>query len=186
MIGPHWTPYHNDTPVERKKKINFLFKKHIKKWTWGQHTSAVTAVAQVTAVARVFLFCLLSFQGHTPGTWSFPGQGSNGNYSCWPTQQPQQHRIQATSATYTTAHDKARSLTHLARPGIEAETSWFLVGFVSAAPQQELPCGKGLISGPGTSTCHECAPTPKGMGNSGSLTHSQRIKKKPYLNKVAL
>ena len=29
-----------------------------------------------------------------------------------PTPQPQQHRVRAASATYTTAHDKARSLTH--------------------------------------------------------------------------
>ena len=35
---------------------------------------------------------------------------------------------------YTTAHGNARSLTHGARSGIEPTTSWFLVGFVSAAP----------------------------------------------------
>ena len=33
----------------------------------------------------------------------FPSQGSNKSYSCKPTPQPQPHRIQATSATYTTA-----------------------------------------------------------------------------------
>ena len=32
----------------------------------------------------------------------------------------------------------AGSLTHGARPGIEPETSWFLVVFVSTAPQQGL------------------------------------------------
>ena len=37
-----------------------------------------------------------------------------------------------------TAHGNARSLTHWARPGIESLTLWFLVGFISAAPQQEL------------------------------------------------
>ena len=42
------------------------------------------------------------------------------------------------SATYTTAHGNARSLTHWARPGIESTTSWLLVGFVSVAPRQEL------------------------------------------------
>ena len=52
---------------------------------------------------------------------------------------PQQCRIRAASATYTTAHSNARSLTHQARPGLEPATSWFLVGFVSAAPQWELP-----------------------------------------------
>ena len=52
--------------------------------------------------------------------------------------QPQQSMIQAAFATYTTAHSNAESLTHWARPGIEPETSWFLVGFVSAAPLWEL------------------------------------------------
>ena len=58
----------------------------------------------------------------------------------WPTHtpQPQQRQIQATSATYTSAHGYTRSLTHWARSGIEPATSWFLVGFVFAAPQQEL------------------------------------------------
>ena len=41
-------------------------------------------------------------------------------------------------AAYTTAHGNPRSLTHRARSGIEPTTSWFLVRFVSAVPQQEL------------------------------------------------
>ena len=36
------------------------------------------------------------------------------------------------------SHSNARSLTHWARPGIKPATSCLLVGFVSAAPQQEL------------------------------------------------
>ena len=48
-------------------------------------------------------------------------------------------QIQVTSATYTTAHTKARSLIHRVRPGIKPASSWILVGFVSAVPQQELP-----------------------------------------------
>ena len=47
-------------------------------------------------------------------------------------------RIRAKSATYTTAHDNAGSLTQRARPGMEPANSWFLVGFVSAAPQRQL------------------------------------------------
>ena len=39
---------------------------------------------------------------------------------------------------YTIAHGNAGSLSHWARPGIELATSWFLVGFVSAAPRREL------------------------------------------------
>ena len=54
------------------------------------------------------------------------------------TPQPQQRGIRAVSSTYTTAHGKAGSLTNWARPGIESTTSWFLVGFISAAPIWEL------------------------------------------------
>ena len=49
-----------------------------------------------------------------------------------------QFRIRAMSVTYTTTHGDAGSLTHWARAGIKPTTSWFLVGFVSAAPQREL------------------------------------------------
>ena len=49
------------------------------------------------------------------------------------------HRIQAASATYATAHSNSRSLAHWARPGIEPTSSWMLVRFVSTEPWQELP-----------------------------------------------
>ena len=39
---------------------------------------------------------------------------------------------------YITVHSNAGSLTHLARPGMPLATLWFLVRFISAAPQQEL------------------------------------------------
>ena len=52
--------------------------------------------------------------------------------------QPQQPGIQAMSATCTTAHSNAASLTHWARPGIQPETSWLLVGFFSTVLQWEL------------------------------------------------
>ena len=55
------------------------------------------------------------------------------------TPQPQQRRIWAASATYTTAHDNAGFLTHWARPGIKPTSSWILVGFVTTKPQRELP-----------------------------------------------
>ena len=65
--------------------------------------------------------------------------GSNQSYNCRPTPQPQQRGIQTPPVTYSTAHGNARSLTHWARPGIEPVSSWILVGFVSDAPQWELP-----------------------------------------------
>ena len=52
--------------------------------------------------------------------------------------QAQQCQIQASSEAYTTVQGNARSLTHWVRPRIKPATSWFLLGFVSAAPQQEL------------------------------------------------
>lgn len=61
---------------------------------------------------RFFCVCLLSFQGHICGTWRFPGQGSNRSCCCRPTPQPQQRQIRATSATYTTVHGNAGSVTH--------------------------------------------------------------------------
>ena len=70
--------------------------------------------------------------------WRFPGWGLNHSCSCWPTSQPQQLGIRAASATYTTAHGNARSLTHSARPGIKPASSWMVVRFVSAEPQGEL------------------------------------------------
>ena len=38
-------------------------------------------------------------------------RGQIGAAAAWPTPQPQQHGIQAASATYTTVHSEVRSLT---------------------------------------------------------------------------
>ena len=40
---------------------------------------------------------------------------------------------------YTTAHGNVGSLNHWVGPGIEPESSWILVGFITAEPQGELP-----------------------------------------------
>ena len=55
--------------------------------------------------------------------------------AAWSMPRPQQHRIWATSSTYTTAHGNAESLTHWARQPTWTGSSWILVGFVTA----ELP-----------------------------------------------
>ena len=52
--------------------------------------------------------------------------------------QPQQHHIQAVSATHTTAFTNTGSLTGWVGPGIEPVSSWILVGFISAEPQWKL------------------------------------------------
>src|SRR5512137_2236721 len=84
-------------------------------------------------VIFLFLFfCLFAiFLGHSYGIWRFPGKGLNRSCSHRPTPEPQQRGIRAASATYTTAHGNAGSLTHRARAGTEPATSWFLVGFVN-------------------------------------------------------
>ena len=63
--------------------------------------------------------------------WRFPGWGSNWSCNWWPTPWPQQCRIWCYSATYTTAHGNAGSLTHWLRPGIEPSSSWVLVRFIN-------------------------------------------------------
>ena len=60
--------------------------------------------------------------------------------SHWPTPQPQQRQIRATSGTYTTAPGNTGSIIHWVRPGIKPVSSWILVRFVSTAPRRrELP-----------------------------------------------
>ena len=65
---------------------------------------------------KQFFVCLFAFlpffQGRSRSIWRFPGQESNHSCCRQPTPQPQQLGIRATSATYTTAHGNARSLTH--------------------------------------------------------------------------
>ena len=58
----------------------------------------------------------------------------NWSCSCQSTLQPQQHRIWASSVTYTTAQANTGSLTHWARPGMEPVSSWLLVRFTNAKP----------------------------------------------------
>ena len=75
-----------------------------------------------------FFFCL--FRAGLAAYWGSQVRGSNQSPNRRPTPQPQQHGIQATSATYATAHGDAGSLTHWARPGIKPASSWTLVRFV--------------------------------------------------------
>ena len=102
-------------------------------------------VVFVCLFALFFFFFFFCFLGLHSRHMEVTRLGPNRSYSCWPTPQPQQHQIWATSSTYTTAHSIAGSLTYWVRPGIEPvrpeiepATSWFLVRFVSAAPQWEL------------------------------------------------
>ena len=89
------------------------------------------------AISFFLSFCLFL------GIWRFPGQGSNRSCSRWPTPEPQQCRIRASSVTYTTVHGNSRSPTHRTRPGIEPETSWFPVGFVNHCAMTGTPPKNG-------------------------------------------
>ena len=87
----------------------------------------------------IFLLCLLAFLGLHPRHMEVPRLEveSRATAACLQPQ-PQQRRIRATSATYSTAHGSAKSLTHWARPGIKPTTSRLLVGFLSFVPRWEL------------------------------------------------
>ena len=79
-----------------------------------------------------FFFCLFAFSRATPTAYGgSQARGLIGAHGCWPTPQPQQCQIWTLSATHTTTHGNAGSLTRWARPGIEPSTSWFLVRFVN-------------------------------------------------------
>ena len=83
--------------------------------------SALTMITpSVLESQEVFFFFLCFFLGPHPQQMEVPRLGVQSELQ-W--------------LAYTTAHGNARSLTHQARPGIKLETSWFLVGFVPAAPR---------------------------------------------------
>ena len=96
----------------------------------------------------LFFFCLLSFWGPHPQYMEVPRLQVSLELccSCQPMPEPQQRQIQAAPVTYTTAHCNAGSLTHWVKPGIKPATSWFLVGFVSTAPWQELQESTAFIA----------------------------------------
>ena len=60
---------------------------------------------------------------------------------------PQPRQIQASSATYTTAHANVGSLTHWAGPGVESTTSWTLVRLVTHTATMGSPRAVVLNSG---------------------------------------
>ena len=92
---------------------------------------------------KVFGKYLVNVKSIYPGgIWRFPDKGLNRSCSCWPTPRPQQCEIWAKSATHTTVHGNAESLTHWSRPGIETVSSWMLVRFVSSEPWWELCRGR--------------------------------------------
>ena len=103
-------------------------------------------------VSLAFIYCLfraaLSAYGGSLARGLIGATGASLRHSpskCW---------IQASSVACTTAHGKAESLTHWARPWIQSTTSWFLVGFVSTAPLWELTFSFYLNTFARLSTCY--------------------------------
>ena len=77
----------------------------------------------------LFIYLFFAFQGHTHGIQKFQARG----------------QIGVTLASLHYCHSNAGSKPHLqptpqlmAMPGIEPETSLFLVGFISTLPRREL------------------------------------------------
>ena len=86
----------------------------------------------------IYLY-IFPFDGHTCGIWTFIPR-SNRNCSCRPNApQPRQRQIPAVSVIYTKAYGNTGSLTHRARPGIEPESSWILVRFLTHWATMDTP-----------------------------------------------
>ena len=100
-------------------------------------TGSKVIIVPISFSFFLFFFFFHLFRATLKAYGASPRQGSNQSCSCWPT--PQQRRIPAVSATYTTTHRNARSLTHWARPGIESVYSWILVRFFSTEPWRKHP-----------------------------------------------
>ena len=86
-----------------------------------------------------FFFFFFAFLVHTCWIWKFPGYGFNQSCSRWPTPQPQECHIWATSMTYDAAHGNTGSLTHWMRPGINPMCSWILGGFTTCSAKTGSP-----------------------------------------------
>ena len=110
---------------------------------WWMATSLYNTIRRLSVGCHYWLivsFCL--FLSCSCGNiWRFPGKGSNRSCRRRPTPEPQQRRIWATSATHTTAHGNAGSLTHWTRPGNEPTMSWFLVRCVNLCSTMGTPVG---------------------------------------------
>ena len=134
---------------------------------WGIMNNAVNTGVHVSfLISGIFSFGKISRSGivrscdsslfyfwlfrATPAYMEVPRLGIQLELRRRPTAHPQQRRIWATSATHTTAHGNAGSLTHWARPGIEPASSWMPVRSISIASRQKLPflfifCGPSML-----------------------------------------
>ena len=133
-LGSNWSCSYPPTPQPQKHWLEPSQNPHSDLNPWaGIRTQPKPKLGlEPTDFLFIYLFTLL-FRATPTAIWRFPGKGRIRAVAATP--QPQQWRIQAASATYTTAHDNTGSLIHWARPGIESAFSWILV---SSVPQWEL------------------------------------------------
>jgi len=125
-------------PFSPQKHIRVQHSEH---GFWIQTNTVQNPVLPITELDPQFFF---SFLGRTEAYGS--SQARSGiSYSCRPRPQPQKCQNPSHIFTYTAAHGNLGSLTHWERPQVKPASSWILAGFVSAAPQQELPRSQYFI-----------------------------------------
>ena len=122
------------------KPTTSLAGRESKTWHSAGSFEAYTAVSSLPT----FIRCIYLFWSFGAAPMAHEGSQARGrtkSCGCQPTPQPQQRQIWNVSATHTTAHGNAGSLTDWARPGIEPVTSRRVVGFVTSEQQWELLIG---------------------------------------------
>ena len=122
----------------------------------SSYSVSILSLLQKLSMYMLFSFFLFfSFFFLFMAAQKFPGLGSHWSCRFWPTPQPQQHQIRATSVTCTTAHSNTSSLILWARPGIGSTSSWILVRFLTHWATLGTPlypffsCAQGMWKFPG-------------------------------------
>ena len=125
-----------------KKKIRGLLTTNHSKFNSSSNVHFIDVskfYIKTKRISRVFFwfFFFLVFRAAPMAYGGSQARGSNQSYGCWPTPQPQQHRIQAAFATYNLSSWQHQILNPVSKAMDCTATSWFLVGFISTAPQWE-------------------------------------------------
>ena len=106
--------------LKQKNFLRIFDLRHVPQFTLFGNPVLIQRQYTVNNLVSFFSRSFFFFQGRTFGIWRSPGQGQNQSCSLWPTPQPQQLGIRATSSIYTTPHGNARSLPMILNPPSEA------------------------------------------------------------------
>ena len=146
--------------------------------TPGQHLKQNS----VTSYPNHFLFFFLFLLGTHLQHMEVPRVGVRLELQLLPTSQPQQCQIPAVSATYTTVHSNAGSLTYWLGAGIKPTSSWILVRFITTEPQQELP---RITFNKASEISHQCDPCRISVYRKGNIVsgrlENKRAPQKPVV-----